>query len=154
MEAVPRALRSPHWKTVVAALKLAASWECSLPLDLSVLAGRPNREIRIETMRLMPYVLATPEHRSAVRRGLADEDLGVACAAASAAGRLVMPDAIHLLTSCLRRGSAELAATAATALSMNPTGCQALEEQARIADPIASKAAREALECLGKAVFS
>jgi HEAT repeat protein len=121
---------------------------------VTVLAARPNREIRIETMRLMPYVPVTPEHRSAVKRGLGDEDLGVACAAAFAAGRLGMPDAIPLLTSCLRRGSAELAATAAAALSMNPAGCQALEEQARIADPIASKAARGALESLGKAVFS
>jgi hypothetical protein len=35
---------------------------------------------------------------------------------------------------------------------MNATGRKALEEQARIADPIASKAAREALEDLGKVV--
>jgi hypothetical protein len=35
---------------------------------------------------------------------------------------------------------------------MNPTGCKALEEQARIDDAIASKAAREALEDLGKVV--
>lgn len=154
VEAVPRALRSPQEKTVVAALKLAVSWECSLPLDVSALAESPSREIRIETMRLLPYVPATPEHRSAVRRGLGDADLGVACAAASAAGRLGMPEAIPLLTSCLRRGSTGLAAAAAASLSMNSAGCKALEEQARIADPIASKAAREALEGLGKAVFS
>ena len=154
VEAVPRALRSPQGSTVVAALKLAVSWECSLPLDVSALAARPHRAIRIETMRLLPYLPATPEHRSAVRRGLSDEDLAVACAAASAAGRLGMLDTIPVLMSCLRRGSAELAATAAAALSMNPAGCQALEEQVRIDDPIASRAAREALEGLGKAVCS
>ena len=154
VEAVPRALRSHQGDTVVAALKLAVSWECSLPLDVSALAARPHREIRIETMRLLPYLPLTPEHRSAVKRGLGDEDLAVACAAASAAGRLGIPETIPLLTSCLRRGSAELAATAAAALSTNPAGCKALEEQARIADPIASKAAREALEGLGKAVCS
>ena len=154
VEAVPRALRSPHWKTLVAALKLAVSWECSLPLEVSLLAEHPNREVRIETMRLLQFVPATPEHRSAIKRGLGDADLAVCCAAASALGRLWIPEAIPLLTSCLRRGSAELAATAAASLSMNSTGCKALEEQARIADPIASKAAREALEDLGKAVCS
>ena len=151
-EAVPRALRSPHRKTVVAALKLAVSWECSLPLEVSLLAEHPDREVRIETMRLLQFVPATPEHRGALQRGLGDGDLGVACAAASAAGRLGIPEAIPLLTSCLRRGSAELAATAAAALSMNPAGCQALEEQTRIDDPMASKAAREALQDVGKAV--
>ena len=151
-EAVPRALRSPHSKTVLAALKLAVSWECSLPLEVSLLAEHPNREVRAETMRLLQFVPATREHRSAIRRGLGDTDLAVCCAAASAVGRLGIPEAIPLLTSCLRRGSAELAATAAAALSTNPAGCKALEEQARIADPIASKAAREALEDLGKAV--
>ena len=150
VEAVPSALRSPQWKTVLAALKLAVSWECSLPLEVSLLAEHPDREVRIETMRLLQFVPATREHRSAIKQGLADEDLAVCCAAASAAGRLGIPEAVPLLTSCLRRGSAELAATAAASLSMNPAGCKALEEQARIADPIASKAAREALEVLGK----
>jgi HEAT repeat protein len=152
VDAVPRALRSPHWKTLVATLKLAISWECSLPLEVSLLAEHPNPEVRIETMRLLQFVPATQEHRSAIRRGLNDADLAVSCAAASALGRLWIPDAIPLLTRCLRRGSAELAATAAASLSMNPTGCKALEEQARIDDPIASKVAREALEDLGKAV--
>ena len=137
---------------MVAALKLAVSWECSLPLEVSLLAEHPNPEVRIETMRLLQFVPATQEHRSAIRRGLNDANPAVCCAAASALGRLWIPEAIPLLTSCLRRGSAELAATAAASLSMNPTGCKALEEQARIADPIASKAAREALEDLGKAV--
>jgi HEAT repeat protein len=153
VEAVPRALRSPHWKTLVVALKLAGSWECSLPLAVSLLAEHPKREVRIETMRLLPFVPPTQEHRSAVKRCLGDEDLAVCCAAASAAGRLRMVEAIPLLTSCLRRGSVDLAVTAAASLaSMNSAGCRALEDQARIANPIASRAARQALEGLGRAV--
>ncbi|MBZ5624472.1 MAG: hypothetical protein LAQ69_38105 [Acidobacteriia bacterium] len=145
--AVPKALRSSRSGVLVTALRLLASWERTIPLaDLGMLAEHPNADVRVEAMRLLPLLPATRQNRSAVLCGLADRDLRVSTAAVAAIERLKLPDGIAPLTSCLRRGSEDLARCAATALAgMPPEGRQALEGQVPNPDPIASGAARQAL---------
>jgi hypothetical protein len=71
-------------------------------------------------------------------------------AAVETVGRLKLPDAIPQVTSCLRRKIESLARAAATVLAeMGPGGRGALEGQVGNRDPIASRAAREALALAG-----
>jgi len=95
-------------------------------------------------LALLP--LTTPNKR-ALLDGLVDEDLRVCAAAAVSAGRLKLATALPRVTSCLRRGDRTLAHAAAAVLAgMPPIGWQALEDQTENPDPIASTAARKALE--------
>lgn len=146
--AVPKALRSPYPSVLRTALRVLASWERTLPIpDLGGLAEHPDVDVRIETMQLLPMLPMSSENRSALIRGLADGDLRVSTAAIASIGRLKLPEGIGQLTSCLRRGSEELARAAAMVLAgMPPAGLLALEGQIPNPDPIASGAAREALE--------
>lgn len=85
--AIPGALRSPH---CLEALRLLVSWRRALALtDVLPLAEHRDPAVRRETMRLLPYLPATPGNRAALRAGLADADNSVreaACAAPGLAG--------------------------------------------------------------------
>jgi len=88
--AVPQALRSQNPRDV---LKLLVSWERALPLlDVQPLAEHADPAVRVEVMRLLPFLPTTPENRAAVLSGLADEDHDVRAAATDAAGRLRLPN--------------------------------------------------------------
>jgi hypothetical protein len=147
---VPRVIRTAGQKDLLKMLQLLSSWECNLPLeDLSMLAEHPDAEIRRETMRIGAMVPPTQRNQSAILTGLADQDFSVALAAVGALRRLKPPSAIPQITRCLRRGDAALARAAAAVLAeMAPEGLQALEGQVPNPDPIASKAAREALSAV------
>ncbi|MDR3700779.1 MAG: hypothetical protein P4L56_14135 [Candidatus Sulfopaludibacter sp.] len=81
-DAIPAALRSRHPLDV---LKMLVSWERALPLtDVRLLAKHRDAAVRLELMRLMPYLPATRENQAAVLCGLADGDPGVREAAAGA----------------------------------------------------------------------
>ena len=153
-EAIPRALRAGPVPDLLKALRLLCSWECSLPLDdLSEPASHPNSEVRKEALRLLAMLPPTPENRRAVLANLVEEDTSVAMAAVATVGRLRLPAALPRVTSCLRRGDEKLARAAARVLAdMPPVGWQALEDQVRNPDPIASRAAREALEACGAGI--
>jgi hypothetical protein len=90
MSAIPQALRSQNPGDI---LKLLVSWERALPLvDVRPLAEHSDPKVRAEVMRLLPFLPATPENRSAILAGLADEDHDVSAAAAAAAGRMRLPE--------------------------------------------------------------
>ena len=81
-EAIPNALRAPNPLDV---LKMLVSWERALPLtDVRTLARHRDTAVRLELMRLLPYLPATRENQAAVLCGLADGDPGVREAAAGA----------------------------------------------------------------------
>jgi hypothetical protein len=145
---IPRALTTLGAVDLVNLLRLLASWECSLPLvDVSPLAGHPMLEVRVETMRLLARVPINAMNRGAILRGLSDPDLAVLTAAVESVGRLKLPEAIPQVTACLRRHDAGLAQAAAAVLAdLGPEGRGALEGQLGNPDPIAAKAARQALE--------
>jgi HEAT repeat protein len=150
--AIPKALAVSGTRDLLNLLRLLVSWECSLSLlvDLSGLAEHPEAAVRLETMRLLARVPTNTMNRGVILRGMTDPDPAVVLAAVATVGRLKLPDAIPQVTSCLRRNVEGLARAAATVLSeMGPEGLSALEGQVGNPDPIASMAAREALELAG-----
>jgi hypothetical protein len=81
-EAIPEALRS---RNALDVLKMLASWERALPLtDVRPLAKHQDAAVRVEVMRLLPYLPVTRENQAAALCGLADGDPGVREAAAGA----------------------------------------------------------------------
>ena len=88
--AVPRALRCLNPREV---LSLLVSWERALPLpDVRALAEHRDPAVRLEVMRLLPFLPATMENHVALLEGLSDRDSDVSAAAATAAGRLKIPN--------------------------------------------------------------
>jgi hypothetical protein len=147
-KSIPKALRRSPESDLLVLLQILNSWECALTLDdLGALAEHPSAAIRRETMRLLAMVPPTPQNRSALVTGLASKEPEVSLAAVHALGRLRLRSAIPQLTACLRRGWEPLAKAAAAVLAcLGPEGRLALEGQLPNPDPIASGAAREALE--------
>lgn len=147
-EAIPKALAKSSEGDLLVPLRILNSWECVLMLaDLGDLADHPSAAVRAETMRLLAMVPPTPQNRSALMTGLASKDIEVGLAAICALGRLRLHSAIPNLTACLRRGSESLAKAAGTVLAgLGPDARSALEGQLPNPDPIASGAAREALQ--------
>jgi len=87
-QAVPQSLRS-HPREM---LKLLVSWERALPLpDMREAAGHSDPEIRLEVVRLLPFLPATPQNRSILSSRLTDEDHRVRAAAAAAADVMRIP---------------------------------------------------------------
>jgi len=85
-QSVPKALRCPHPRNV---LRLLLTWERALPLqDVQLLAEHPDPEVRVEAMRLLPFLPSTPENRIALHRGTMDGNAEVREAAAVAVSRL------------------------------------------------------------------
>lgn len=146
--AIPRAFRRLAEGDLVSLLRLLNSWECALTLsDVGALSEHPSLEVRCETMRLLAMVPPTPQNRRALVTGLASKELEVSLAAVCTLGRLRLQSAIPQLTACLRRGSESLAKSAAAVLAgLGPDGWCALEGQLPNPDPIASGAARAALD--------
>lgn len=147
--AVPAALNSGSAEGLAHKLRLLVSWECSLPLpDVSPLSEHFDASVRLQAVRLLPLLPATPENETALLRRLSDEDDSVILAAVTAAARLKCDRAVPLLASCLRRKSAKLARAAAAALAgMPPEGLQVLEGYVNNSDAIAAEAAREMVAC-------
>jgi hypothetical protein len=145
--AIPEALGSSDPRRTLATVEMLVAWERAMPLgDLDKLLLHPNREIRLCALRLASVAPATAENRAAIVRSLAEDDLEICTRAALTAGRLKLVEALPLLARCVRRGSAELARTAADALAgMLPNGREALEELSRSPEPATAGAASEAL---------
>jgi HEAT repeat protein len=145
--AVPDELRSGDVARILATLQIVVAWERALPLSgLDELMLHPEREIRIQALRVAPLVTASRENESAVMQSLADPDPEVAMAAAAVVGRLRIKAAIPLLVQCLSGGNAALARTAAAALAaLPPQGWQTLEELAAGGDPTTVSLAADVL---------
>lgn len=129
-EAVPAVLSSGNLRQMVAALQIMVAWERALPLaNLERLMESSNRDVRLEALHLAPLVPLTSETRNAVLQALRANDPEESTAAALAAGRLRIQEAMPALALCLRTGTAELARMAASAMSeMPPVGWQTLQQ--------------------------
>jgi len=152
-KAVPEELHSADEPRILATLELVVAWERALPLaGLDEMIRYPNRAIRIQALRAVPLVIASPENESAVMEALADPDPEVAMAAAAVVGRLQIAAALPLLAQCCRSGNPALIRTAvASMLALAPQGWNALEELAVSEDPTIAAAAAEALVHVRKA---
>jgi HEAT repeat protein len=147
-KAVPEVLHSGNPQQVLAALQILVAWERALPLSgLQELLESPNQEIKIEAMRLAPLVPLSNENKAAILCELADGQSEASTAAAQAAGRLRLQEALPSLARCVRAGRAELARVAAAAMAeMPPRGWHTLQEIAVGPDTASAGIAAEALE--------
>jgi hypothetical protein len=128
--AVPVVLGGDNAKQTIAALQILVAWERALPLpNLHRQLESSNHDIRLEALRLAPLVPLSPENRASVLRLLHEGENDENTAAALAAGRLRLQEALASLAYCLRTGTAELARIAAAAMAeMPPKGWQTLQE--------------------------
>ena len=146
--AVPDALRSDRPECVRATLEILAAWERALPLTgLAPLAGSKDVKLRVLALKVLPLAPATRDGADAVLHALVDENEEVAMAAAGAAARMKLENAMVPLARCLRQGRVNLSRAAAAALSgLPPRGWETLEELSRYPNPITASASMEALE--------
>lgn len=146
--AVPEALRSDRPERVRATLEILAAWERALPLTgLAPLAESKDLKLRVLALKVLPLAPATRDGADAVLRALVDENEDVAMAAAGAAARMKLENAMVPLARCLRQGRVNLSRAAAAALSaLPPRGWETLEELSRYPNPITASASMEALE--------
>lgn len=129
-QAIPEVLAGDNPRQTVATLQILVGWERALPLpNLHKLLESRDREVRLEALRLAKLVPLTPENRSALLRLLREGDEDENTLAALTAGRLRLQEALPALARCLRTGTSELAAIAASALAeMPPKGWQTLQQ--------------------------
>ncbi|HTS28454.1 MAG TPA: HEAT repeat domain-containing protein [Bryobacteraceae bacterium] len=145
--AVPDALRSRNPRRVLAALDMLVAWECGIVIDVfRDLLEHRNKDIRIQALRLAPYIPLLPENRAAIVNALADPDPEISTAAALSAAQQHIAEALPLLARMLRIAPADLARTAAAALAeIPPRGWQALEEFSGSPNPVTASVAACAL---------
>lgn len=153
-QAVPKVLASEDYTAVLATIEILVAWERALPvLDLRPVLSHPNREIRLQALRLTPLVPLTADTQGAILDSLSDADAEFAIAACNCAGRMRIEAAMPGLARCLRLGATDLARAAAGALSeMPPRGWTTLQELAASDNPVTAAAAKEALESASKKV--
>lgn len=151
--AVPEALGSPDDSSVLAALETLVAMERAIPFDhLRELLGHKDPRIRIEALRLAPFIPLVSDNRTAIVNALTDPDPEVTTVAALSAGRLGIEEAMPSLALLLRVAPAYVAHRAAAALAdMPPRGWQTLEELSANASPITAAAAGDALARARKA---
>jgi hypothetical protein len=128
--AVPLVLGGDNAKQTIAALQILVAWERALPLpNLHRQLESSNHDIRLEALRLAPLVPVSSENRASILRMLHEGENDENTAAALAAGRLRLQEALASLAYCLRTGTAELARIAAAAMAeMPPKGWQTLQQ--------------------------
>jgi hypothetical protein len=127
---IPEVVAGDNLRATVAALQILVAWERAIPLpNLHKLLESQNREVRLEALRLARLVPLTAENRTALLRYLREGDEEENTIAALTAGRLRLQEALPSLARCLRTGTSELAAIAASALAeMPPKGWQTLQQ--------------------------
>jgi hypothetical protein len=146
--AIPRALAGSNPERTLVALQLLVAWERSLPFeDLRRLLGHSDPRIRASALALAPLLPPSPDNESAIFASLRDDDPEVFCAAARAAARMRLVNAVPFLARGLRTGTAEQMRAAAAALAeLPPAGLDALNAMTGIENESTMDAATEALE--------
>jgi hypothetical protein len=152
-------LQSPDPDVVVAALEMLRAWRRALHIhDFLPLLAHPDARVRSSALLALPYaaadarpeVMATP-----VMASLVHASAQVRAAAATAAGRMGISDAVHALAVRLTDSDRQVAVAAAFALaSLGERGNAMLQRVVLSPDRVAASVAFEALEksALGLAV--
>jgi hypothetical protein len=127
---IPPVLRSREDRHVVAALEIVVAWGRAVNLQgLDQLIEKGSRAVRVQALRALPLVAASPENPAAVLRAISGDDREVAREAIATAGRLRLEESLPALARCLRSGSPELVGAAADALAaIPPAGWEILNE--------------------------
>ena len=148
--AIPKELEDGDPERIRRMLHMLSSWERALPMPrMGRLLNSPQREVRLEALRLAPLVVDAPEVSKSILDALNDPDPEIVAAAARATARCNMETAVPLLARCLRMGSAPVARAAAEALAEMPRGVDTLRELCSSTNELTSLAAHEALARAG-----
>ena len=147
--AIPRELNGKDPERTLVALQLLVAWERALPFeDLHRLLEHRDARIRASALGLAPLLPPSADHEAAILDSLRDAaQPEVFRAAAGAAARMKLANAIPLLARGMRLGSAEQMRAAAAALAeLPPMGLSALSDLASSENEATAAAAAEALE--------
>ncbi len=144
--AIPKELESGDPVRIQNVLHMAIAWERAVPMPgMARLLASPERQVRMQALRLTPHVLDSPEVRKGILDALVDPDTEIVSCAAQAAARCNLEAALPALARCLRVGSEPVARAAAEALSAMPKGVETLRELCASSTELTALLAQEAL---------
>lgn len=143
---IAKALTSSDDSRVRAALDMLRSWKRVLPVrHVEALLHHDDAGIRQRALGALPWVESIDGERT-VRIGLRDSDRRVRVAAAQAAVRMQIEDAVPQLAENLAGGDREVSLACAFALAALPGGAAVLEKALLSQNRAAASVAFEALE--------
>lgn len=139
---IPRALASGEETSMIAALDLLRAWRLALTVpNFAEALTHESAEVRRRAFLALPYVSVDP---SAIATGLRDLSPLVRAAAANAAGKLRIADAVPSLEPLLGDPHHDVALAAAFALATTPAGHEALQRRVLAGNRIAFEAIEKA----------
>jgi HEAT repeat protein len=144
-----RYLTSGDDALMLACLDTIAAWRVALDLpQITTTLSHPSALVRERGFRVLPYLATHEDLKPPILSGMSDPDERVRTAAAFAAGRLKIQDAVPVLENRLNASQGRLALTSAYSLAeMGSAGVDVLEK-AVVSGHACSAAALEALERL------
>jgi HEAT repeat protein len=143
---IPRALTSSDPSRVLAALDMLRAWKRVLPVrNVEALLHHDSGAVRAAALRALPWVESIDAPRT-VRIGLRDRDPRVRIAAADAAARMGLEDAMPQLAENLAGDDRDVALASAFALASLSGGAKLLEQTLTSPNRTAASLALEALE--------
>ena len=143
---IARALTSSDESRVRLALDMLRAWKRVLPVrNVEALLHHHSGAIRAAALRALPWVESIDAQRT-IRIGLRDREPQVRVAAAEAAARMQLTDAMPQLAENLAGNDREVALAAAFALAALPGGANVLERTLTSANRASASLALEALE--------
>ena len=143
---IPRALTSSDPSRVIAALDMLRAWKRVLPVrNVEALLHHESGSVRAAALRALPWVESIDAPRT-VRIGLRDREPEVRIAAAEAAARMQLEDAMPQLAENLAGSDRDVALASAFALAAFPGGANVLERTLTSSNRHSASLALEALE--------
>lgn len=143
---IARALTSSDTTRVLAALDMLRAWKRVLPVrNVEALLHHDSAAVRTAALRALPWVESIDAQRT-IRIGLRDGESRVRIAAAEAAARMQLEDAMPQLADNLAGDDRDVALAAAFALAALPGGANVLEGTLTSSNRTSASLAFEALE--------
>lgn len=143
---ITKALTSMDVSRVLAALNMVWAWKRVLPVgNVEPLIQHANPTVRAAALRALPWVESIDAQRS-IRIGLRDINAAVRIAAAEAAARMQVVDALPQLVENLTGHDRDVSLASAFALASLPGGTAVLEKAISSPNRGAASVAFEALE--------
>jgi hypothetical protein len=143
---IARALTSSDASRVLVALDMVRAWKRVLPVrNVEALLHHESGAVRAAALRALPWVESIDAQRT-VRIGLRDREPAVRIAAAEAAARMQLADAMPQLADNLAGDDRDVALASAFALATLPGGANVLERTLTSSNRASASLAFEALE--------
>ncbi|MEW6126115.1 MAG: HEAT repeat domain-containing protein [Acidobacteriota bacterium] len=145
---IPELISSNDAKKIMATFELIGAWKNILPLaDVFHLLDHSEPEVRAKALRALSYTMAGEELEIRIINAFEDEHHEVKIAAAYAAARLKIEQALEKLEHCLQDAREEVRRAAAYALAqLGAKGTAVLEREMLSANHYTASTALEMLE--------